>query len=273
MTLWHVPAAGRNREIVSLARPDHSVFSQQLELVESYVELRGERTSEILTQLEPLNAFWSSITNVHPARTPRTLELLDAANRFAIIVEMRFKHAFACPRPIEFSPQLQPMVLTPGHGSLPSGHSTQAYIVASVLLELLRGRVTRPNRRKPEQTEDPLREQLMAQAARIAINRTVAGVHFPVDSAAGRLLGTTLAGYFLARCTGTEAPRGRGSFKARRFEGKAYRGTDDFDPHEDLDRSHGHVKVLGQAQAEGSEILHWLWRRARGEWDGSALRG
>ena len=39
----------------------------------------------------------------------------------------------------------------------------------------------------------------MNQAARIAINRTVAGVHFPVDSMAGQLLGLTVAEYFIKR--------------------------------------------------------------------------
>ena len=43
--------------------------------------------------------------------------------------------------------------------------------------------------------------QLMRLASRVAINRTVAGVHFPADSAAGCFLGLALGQYFWRRCT------------------------------------------------------------------------
>ena len=42
--------------------------------------------------------------------------------------------------------------------------------------------------------------QLAAQAERIAQNRTVAGLHFPVDSHAGQILARVLADYFLHYC-------------------------------------------------------------------------
>jgi membrane-associated phospholipid phosphatase len=105
---------------------------------------------------------------------------------------MRFKHAFACKRPVDLSSQIQPMIPTPGHATWPSGHATEAFtIIITVLMALL-----------PEGHK--YKEQLERLAARIAVNRTVAGVHFPVDSAAGRLLGTALAGYFVARCKGAK---------------------------------------------------------------------
>ena len=44
----------------------------------------------------------------------------------SVLVEMRFKHELACWRPADYSFQVQPMITTPGHGSLPSGHCTQS---------------------------------------------------------------------------------------------------------------------------------------------------
>ena len=43
-------------------------------------------------------------------------------------------------------------------------------------------------------------EQLIRVANRIAVNRTIAGVHFPVDSAAGAVIGMTLGTYLAQRC-------------------------------------------------------------------------
>jgi hypothetical protein len=222
---------------------------------------------------------------------------------------MRFKHALACARPADMSPQIQPMVLTPGHGSLPSGHSTQAYVIARVLQQLfddaeqdaydtLNSRLANRERHAQARREAKslqgkalseflatmragrgnavssrllalevrrnLRtEQLMRQAARVAINRTVAGVHFPVDSTAGRVLGVTLAEYFIARCKG-----GR-RIQARQFNGERFDGDQDFKPEERLDASHEHVVLLGRIRIEGSPLLSWLWDKAMAELDGT----
>ena len=90
-----------------------------------------------MTQLGGGLTFLPPIPFLHPARTPYTLELLAAALRLANFVEMRFKHALACRRPNEFSPQVQPMILTPSHGAFPSGHATEAFMAAFVLWRLL----------------------------------------------------------------------------------------------------------------------------------------
>ena len=69
-------------------------------------------------------------------------------------------------------------------------------------------------------------EQLDRQAARIATNRVVAGVHFPVDSMAGRMLGVALGEYFVGRCTGGQRFMER---KFRASEIDAHPNTD-FNP-------------------------------------------
>lgn len=45
-----------------------------------------------------------------------------------------------------------------------------------------------------------LRAQLHRMAHRVAENRVVAGLHFPIDSIAGQMLGIVLARYMLWRC-------------------------------------------------------------------------
>jgi hypothetical protein len=172
---------------------------------------------------------------------------------------MRIKHALACRRAIELSPQVQPMILTPGHGSFPSGHSTENHMIARILWEL-RGR------------EPGIGEQLMRLAARIAVNRTVAGVHFPVDTAAGQVLGLALGRYFIECATGVAAP-----FQAWRFDGERYSGTQDFNfryfynaatGYESLDPSiqPPYIDAIPSQPPAMSPILNWLWAQALAEW-------
>lgn len=238
--------------LASLTRPGENIFKQQLDLVANYAELREDRGAEILAQTGGGAAFWASIVGLTTHRHKYTLELLDLAISLAIHVEMRFKHAFACPRPVDLSPQIQPMIPTPGHASWPSGHATEAYMTCAVLQALI------PH-------GDKYREQLERLAARIAVNRTVAGLHYPVDSAVGRLLGASLADFFVARCTGQKVHE-------RGFNGPKFQGPKDqvldFDPRVSMiDNKSGYYEYGSSASAiAASPLLEFMWTKAAKEW-------
>ncbi len=158
------------------------------------------------------------------------------------------------------------MILTPGHASYPSGHATEAFAAAAVLGSVMKasGDVA--------YTKTAWRNQLIRLAARIAINRTVAGVHFPVDSAAGAVLGLTLARYFVARCTGAA------NYPAWFFDGSQYPPATDFVWHTLYDEGAENLKAIAPYSVAGvgnpqvidpavrSEVLKWLWDLAIAEW-------
>jgi hypothetical protein len=258
------PTASSSR-IASFIRPTEQIFQDQLDFLDQYADLREDRAAEILTELGPQYAFWSSVVPLHPDRNRKTIELIEAALRLANFVEMRVKHALACHRPNELSPQVQPIILTPGHGSFPSGHATENYMVARILWELWGKR------------EQAVGEQLMREAARIAVNRTVAGVHFPVDTAAGQMLGLTLGQYFVQRATNATSGQ---SFTAWRFDGERFPSTQDFeplrfyyDPLQDLTQLNANIAVdppyldeIPSQRPATSPILAWLWAEASNEW-------
>ena len=280
--VWHAKVTAGSRTqppsvayqpLVAMVRPDDAVFLDQIDFLANYSELRGERATEIVAQLGAPNAFLGAIARLDGERTPRTLEFLAAVLRLAGTVSQRFKASLAVRRPVEYSPQVQPMIGSPGHGSLPSGHATEAFAAAIAFAELLDETGLDPYR-------DPLyREQLMRLASRIAINRTIAGVHFPVDSAAGCTLGLALGHYAVARMKAVGDPSA--SYEAWMFDGSRFplrnAGTDtDF-------RWRRHFDVTANAQTEtadgtvtrtvtptldepGSAILKWMWDRAIEEW-------
>jgi membrane-associated phospholipid phosphatase len=211
-------------------------------------------------QIDPPYAFWSSIIYMHPDRTRRTFELANLVLQFCVYVEMRFKHALACWRPVEYNAQVQPMITTPGHGSFPSGHATQVHAVAYVLQALLSLSPANPAHAR-------VVDQLDRQAARIATNRVVAGMHFPVDSMAGRMLGVALGEYFVARCIG-------GSLRGRRFTAAGIDGAPgtDFNPFtaaQNLDASGSPFYArFGTWNVTKSNLMEHVWNMARAEWKG-----
>ena len=183
----------RKVKLARLTSPPPDVFENQLAKVLTWGELREERASEILTQIDNQYCIWGSIVSFHADRMRHTKELIDAALQMAVIVEMRFKHELACWRPSDYSYQVQPMITTPGHGSLPSGHCTQAYVVYELAKALL-------NTMREGEAYRSINRQFHRVAQRISTNRVVAGVHFPVDNVAGRILGKVLGEYFVYLC-------------------------------------------------------------------------
>ena len=238
--------------LVTMIRPDKAFFERQIPSVASWAELREDRASEILVQMTPQLPFWGSVVNLSPSRTPKTLEIIDLALAFASTVVLRFKQAMACPRPADYSALIQPVVPTPGHSAYPSGHSTEAHMIAFVLPKLLTSNL---------QEQAHYAEQLERLAARIAINRTVAGLHFPVDSHAGRVLAKSLAEYFVHMCSGGAV----GGVNARTVDPND--AKTDFDPAFGAPTIGGELLTSLPAVPKSTSPMSWIWEQAAKEWE------
>mgnify|MGYP000753489585 CR=1 FL=1 len=250
MAAWQAPARETDLRRWILA---HAILAPHSHNLQSWVADLGTPNQitlycdlkRLLPQTDPLSR---QIMMSHGT----FLELLDLAMSLATHVEMRFKHGFACQRPVDLSPQIQPMIPTPGHASWPSGHATEAYLTCALLQSLL------PHGGK-------YREQLERLAARIAVNRTVAGLHYPVDSAVGRLLGTALADFMVARCTAAK-------LHERGFDGRKFHDAKghviDFDPRVSMADNHsGYYELMAGSHAvAASPLLNFMWTKAAAEW-------
>ncbi|NML46300.1 phosphatase PAP2 family protein [Ramlibacter sp. G-1-2-2] len=249
--------------IVQLDRPeDPQLFADQLDLVFNWARYREDRLNEIISQLVPQTPFWSAVANLQPTRRKYTYELIELTLAFASMAAMRFKQAFNCPRPVAHTAKIQPMVPTPEHSTFPSGHATEAYAVAHVLGCLI-----------PGTNGAAIWSQLNALAGRIATNRTVAGVHFPMDSMAGRVLGATVGEYLAYMCSTTQIPGMARPNKAgahagwleRTFTTTGMSTKKDFLPSDDLTaEGQEHDPLKGVAR---KGVLKWMWDQAVLEWN------
>jgi hypothetical protein len=242
--------------LLEFDQPKVGQLVKQLPLVQSWAELREERAAEVLAQIDNQVAFLGAVTGLNATKHRWTMEWLNAGLQLAIAVEMRFKHAFACARPCDLSQQVQPIITTPLHGTYPMGHCVQAFLVAYALQRLIGWGPAHPGT-----------TQLQRQAARISINRVVAGVHFPVDAIGGQRMGQSLAEYFVARSGFTDAVFYPRSLLSTELQQIADKETD-----------YGSASVLaGQANdalkvATRSDILEAMAKLARAEWDPDAMR-
>lgn len=162
-------------------------MAKQVDKVVRAAAEREDRLPEILSQAPDIWPFFESITGVQLSQAPRFAELLAVGNDWAMHLLMSLKHAMAARRPYQQSTLVMPVISTPGHGALPSGHATMAAFTSELLYILLYRSVAGPGAH-PDRPD-----HLDRLARRISFNRVVAGVHFPVDSQVGYALGTQLA--------------------------------------------------------------------------------
>ena len=181
----------RGHALVTLHRPSKEVFRQQLQMVRAYADLRSDRIAETINQTFDLLSFFGMVGHLSSSRNAATLEVLSTALRIAVHVEMPVKHFCRSQRPIDYAPQIQPMIQTPDHSSYPSGHAIEVFAAATVMARLMTGMGPKEALAGSDAASQTAAMPFRV-AHRIATNRSIAGVHFPVDSAAGAVLGCAL---------------------------------------------------------------------------------
>lgn len=193
---WVSPPSSAAAAQHLFALPDLVGFdwSEQIDKVLRAAVEREERLPEILSQMGDISPYFEAISGIDPDNTPRLSELLEVACEVATHVVMALKNEAAVWRPYQMSSAIHPVISTPGHGALPSGHATIATLTACLYAQLLPA----PSRTRVE--------QLDRLARRIAFNRVVAGVHFPIDSEVGYALGAQIAIALVAAAAGSAAP-------------------------------------------------------------------
>jgi len=176
--------------IVLPAPPDNSSVRTRAELanLKEKIKDRPGRTAAIKNELELKNFKFGQLT--YGDLTSRkdlahTGELVRSMYHSVSCAVFVMKHHFNRPRPTVVAARLgidlEASIPNPGHPAYPSGHATGAYAIAYLLREL-----------DPAHADD-----YPGDAARIAENREIAGVHYPSDSEAGRLLARQLIDAFL----------------------------------------------------------------------------
>ena len=101
-------------------------------------------------------------------------------------VGFHYKDKFSRTRPNLIDPTLRPFVGNPPHNAYPSNHTFQMYSVAEVLSRMV-----------PEVGAMP---ELFFVAQRVGENREYAGIHYPSDTDAGRLLAKWFCPYMIELC-------------------------------------------------------------------------
>ena len=167
--------------------------------LQSLVSKRQNKLPEIkaevlVTKFSLGGLTYESLTTLPKYRATSQL-ILGAYHDLAIPI-FKMKERFDRVRPSIMKKDLGQAIDIPTHPAYPSGHASIAYTLAYLLQEL-----------DPSNSEKYLKD-----AQRISENREIAGLHYPSDTEAGRLLARQVVDQLLSR------PNFQNLFKAAKKE-------------------------------------------------------
>jgi hypothetical protein len=146
------------------------------DLVKAAMDERADALADILSQSNEFISYFLNMMTARPGAYPYTTKVLSVASLVGTFVAMYFKALYGRPRPSQLCPALLPPIEVPGHASFPSGHSTQAHLMALCMSQVIVGAPLQPT----------MADDLWTLADCIARNREIAGLHYCSDTEAGK---------------------------------------------------------------------------------------
>lgn len=120
---------------------------------------------------DPTPKFWE-VAGISPADNPNLQKTIAIIQPLTASIVLDLKAKYARTRANDVDPSLKTAIPVPWHKAYPSGHATQSFITALAFTNVF-----------PEKSD-----AFMRLAAKVAINREIAGLHYTSDSDVGAIL-------------------------------------------------------------------------------------
>ncbi|WP_245840978.1 phosphatase PAP2 family protein [Puniceibacterium sediminis] len=247
----------QGQTLATLHKPTTAFLKDhQIDYMRAAADLQSDRLEEITVQTGQLLPFFGMVSYLSGDATKWTLRMADTMLSLCKLIEMPVKMGLDVARPIALSSAVQPVIQTPGHPSFPSGHATESFVLATLFSRLFYDVPFDPAMAVETQNE------VMRYAARIATNRTVAGVHYPTDSMAGAIAGMTMAEGLINLLDGKTAT------PTRTYRGDTYEGDFNLSLLGDALKDPTIVET-GTVALDPTQVPVWMqemWAEVKSEW-------
>ncbi|WFU21548.1 PA-phosphatase [Bradyrhizobium sp. CB1717] len=180
---------------VALPPPTYPVTANMIDEVQVLaVAERPEALGEIVEENQNFQLRWLQLLNITATSHPQTfllMKIMARVGEFAMVqLKLQYPNRAGAapppywyqPRPSQVCPTLYPPVQVPGHPAYPAGHALIGTLTSECLADML-----------PQYTE-----ALRALAARVGMNRMIAGLHYREDIDAGARAAVALKPYLTA---------------------------------------------------------------------------